>query len=92
MTPQTLGDRLVNRLAATRWIAILALALSCLHSVPANAGTLKVCNEGDVTVKTALGETFNPFSTGTSFEVSGWYNIEPHECSELYDGGLASGL
>jgi hypothetical protein len=24
--------------------------------------------------------------------VSGWYNIEPHECSELYDGGLASGL
>jgi uncharacterized membrane protein len=82
----------VNHFTATRWIAILAFSLSCLHSVRANAGSLEVCNDGEVTVKTALAETFNPFSTGTSFEVSGWYNVEPHKCSQLYDGGLANGL
>jgi uncharacterized membrane protein len=82
----------MNHLAATRWMSVLAFSLACLHCAPANAGSLKVCNEGDVTVKTALAETFNPFNTGTSFEVSGWYNVEPRKCSQLYDGGLANGL
>lgn len=78
----------MNRVAATRWVFILALSLLCLHSVRAEASAaVEVCNDGDVTVKTAAINTTNPFFAGTTYYVAGWYNIEPGKCTFVSDGG-----
>ena len=73
----------MNAFGATRWIAVLAFGLLCLHcghAVAANG--VQICNNGNVTVKTALVETTNPFFSGTNYNVVGWYNVEPGECNQ----------
>ena len=82
----------MNEFTVARWVFIVALSYFCLDSIGAHAATVEVCNDGDITVKTAAINTTNPFFSGTTYYVAGWYNVEPGKCTTVSDaGGLVNG-
>ena len=69
-----------------RRIPILLLGL-CLRILPADAGVLNICNEGNVTINTAVVER-----SLSGWRVSGWYPVPAHKCEVAFHTSFANVL